>query len=235
MKKLALPFIFCVSTLFYFSCSSDIDNTTDNQQQESTSFQLKSMPSDSIAVAKRLYADMMQSQPYIDMKTSVRAFNTKIGYNKGVSFLTKAEWMQWINSNISKTNYTSVSQFEYMYNDFVNKSTIVRQRNQRLFSLLHTAANNDSVYSYIITPELQIVTPQPDIQSACEEACMDACTYNIDVEMEGYRQDLILADVLGSQEYRDMAIRDHDFMMNIIIPADLNLCMMECEQNGGSN
>ncbi|MEE1898074.1 hypothetical protein GN157_00295 [Flavobacterium rakeshii] len=234
MKKLALPFIFCVSTLFYFSCSSDIDNATDNQQPESVSFQLKSMPTDSINKAARMYVLMTQTQDYIGFKSSISAFNSKVAPNR-VSFSSKSEWMNWISGNISKTGFTTVTQFENMYDDFVTKFDLLMQNNDELFKLIELAANDTTTLLQIFQPELM---PQPeplgDVE-ACKEACMDATSTAIDVENHGFVQQLFLAVYyLRDYEFASSAIQDHEMAINHYIPMDLNICMHDCERNGGS-
>ncbi|WP_417356914.1 hypothetical protein [Flavobacterium sp.] len=235
MKKLALPFIFCVSTLFYFSCSSDIDNATDNKQPESISFQLKSMPTDSINKAARMYVLMTQTQDYIDFKSSVSAFNSKVVPNR-VSFSSKSQWMSWITDNISKTGFTTVTQFESMFDDCVTKFDLLMQNNDELFKLIEPAADDTTALLQIFEPELM---PQPEpLQDidACKEACMDATSTAIDVENHGFVQQLAMAVfILRDAEFATSAIEDHEMAINYYIPMDLNICMMECEQNGGSN
>lgn len=234
MKKLALPFIFCVSTLFYFSCSSDIDNATDNQQPETISFQLKSMPTDSITNAARMYVLMTQTQDYINFKSSISAFNSKVAPNR-VSFSSKSQWMNWITGNISNTGFTTVAQFEGMFDDYVTKFELLHQNNTDLFDLIEQAGDDTTALLQIFEPELM---PQPeplgDVE-ACKEACMDATSTAIDVENHGFVQQLFLAVYyLRDYEFASSAIQDHEMAINFYIPMDLNICFMECEQNGGS-
>lgn len=171
MKKILLPSIFCAFAFFY-SCSSDSDTVTDKNTQVNTESSANShrLNNTDLDTARQLYADMTKTTEYTDYKASLRAFNEKLHPNN-ISYVEKSDWMDWIRVNISATTFNSVQEFESMFDDSVNKLTILMDSNRTVYDFL---LNADVDQINIITkPERGFIPNPPVTTNGCIEDCMD--------------------------------------------------------------
>ncbi|AXG75038.1 hypothetical protein DVK85_12690 [Flavobacterium arcticum] len=189
--------LLCVLTLSFFSCSTENNDatTTENAASTSSAFQLKSLSTTDLGTAKQLYIDMMGTQKYSDYKSALAAFTDKLGLNK-ITGTTKIEWMSWINNNLNKTSFTSVTEFESMYDDSVNKLSIMIGANTALYDYMSKA----DVYQIgiILQPEHDNHTVDYPVQTnSCLDDCISICDSAQDVLQDQYDQNVQFAASAG--------------------------------------
>jgi hypothetical protein len=225
MKKQLLPLILVAFTLFTISCSTDNSNIPADNANTSA-IQAKSLGTSDFETAKRLYADMVITQDYIDFKSSIAAFTRKLEGNN-VMFITKSEWMTWITTNLSATSFTSVAEFEAMFDDAEYKMNVVMAANTTFYGLLAQADSNQ--YFYILHPGF--TTPEyPANPQDCTDDCITACELAIDAS-EAQREANMTYVSGADEEIRGLlqsivqGIYDEQFEQ---IVKDLNDCIGAC-------
>jgi hypothetical protein len=165
MKKLLYLVTAGIICLAYFSCSSENEVAIDDSSHAASAFRIADPD---VGTAKSLYITMMSSTEYNDLKSSIAAFNAKLK-NHDISFPEKAKWMAWINEEISTTSFTSVSEFETMYDDSVSKLAKMMAANKTLFDFLGKA-DNDQI-GIITGPEFD--PPGHTTESDCIDGCIE--------------------------------------------------------------
>jgi hypothetical protein len=173
MKKRFLTLIAGGLSLLSVSCSPENDVVTSSASgQNHSGFVTKSLPTKDLNDAVLLYTNMMGTQEYADLKASINAFNSKLYCN--VDFETKEEWVDWIRVNLSATGFSSLTEFETLYDATAANATVLIDNNDTLFRFFENA---DSPQIGVITaPELGADpgTGLPVPTNACQFACMDA-------------------------------------------------------------
>lgn len=179
MKKFTLPTLICVLSLSFFSCSKD--NSEIVSENQLTNYQLKALNTTDLATAKQLYIDMMATQEYANFKNSIKNFNDRLGVANQVSFETKAEWMDWIRSNILITAFTIISEFETFYDDSISKLDTMIAANSTLYNFMDKA--DSAEIGQIITPEFNDTIPggYPVTTNSCVDGCIDWCDSALDL------------------------------------------------------
>jgi hypothetical protein len=132
----------------------------------------KSLTITDVAKAAQLY---MKTQEYQDFKKSIRDFNSKL--SQSVIIENKADWMAWINVNLSSTSFASVIEFETMYDDFTNKAEILVLANAELFDLMKNSKVDQ--LQQILEPEFNHDFPVSS--SSCQDDCQATCNGQLDI------------------------------------------------------
>lgn len=231
MKKLTLPTILCLITLSFFSCSTENDDVTnETTTANEILFQAKSLTVTDLDKAKQLYIDMMGTQEYADFKNSIKNFNDKLGAANDVNFETKREWMDWINNNIANTSFTSVTQFETIFDDSINKSDAMVNANPTLFNYVKDADRGQILI--IFTPE-EGDGNLPDngyTPSSCLDDCIEEYETAYAAATEQYYDTVeqgTNGTFLGSVSIF-FGLRNYEHTINEVLPLNYNNCAGKC-------
>lgn len=129
-------------------------------------------------VAKKLFTDMINSNDYLAYKEVLSAFVTKLDGNTINLFKDKQEAMVWISTNISKTKFTSTTEFGNILDNMESKYSTVRQNNELLFSYMNKA--DEIQLLEIIKPSLGTI---PTVTTF--GACVDSCISDFEFGLNG--------------------------------------------------
>lgn len=180
MKKIILPLILCASAFFYVSCSTDSsDLSTDSNSNSSVVFNTKTLNTIDLEQAKKLFLDLYETQEYKDYLSSVTAINDKIQvYDIQDNLVTKKDWLNWVQNHISETSFSSINEFEIMFDDSANRLHTIMDDNATLYGYI--AGANSSQLTEIYTPSIPSPEPPVSNNNECVENCMDLCSAAID-------------------------------------------------------
>jgi len=177
------------------SCSDENDTIMNNTGVQTDAIAgHNKMGSTDLGRAKDLYAAMKASAEYGDFTNAVKSFNASLQVE--ISFGSKAEWINWLRNNISRTAFTSVSQFETKYDNMIVKFRAMKAANGTLYFLLKDTKQSD--LQVILQPE-HGYQGQYQTQSECEENCMDFCESSLDDNDTVLDYTLFLANTSSSE------------------------------------
>ncbi|QYJ68872.1 hypothetical protein [Flavobacterium litorale] len=225
MKQFTLPTLLCVLTLSFFSCSTDNNDTTTETTANTSNFQLKKSNKIDLATAKQFYVDMMATQEYTDYKSALATFTGKLLLNE-VRATNKAEWMSWINNNLNKTGFSSIAEFETIYDDTTNKLSKMISANIDLYDFI---GNADLIQvGEVLEPEFANHTVDyPSNTDTCLDNCIDTTDAQLDELETQYTQNLQLAALSGDFGYT-VAVEANYENAYIEIALDFNACAGAC-------
>lgn len=214
MKNLFLGLI-AIAFFTIFSCTNQEDVTVNNSSQ------LSRISSDNINYAKELYEIMILTNDYNNYKSSRTSFVNDMNGNI-ILLRTKTEYMVWISENLHLTNFTSVSDFERSLDEMVQKQSILRQNNSKLYEFLDVADADE--YLVIIESNLgKIIAPSSS--SSCSGGCMDSCEHTLDNIENGTALNQAL---YGGNPFTDAIIDAMYWSMFQSAVYDLNSCLAGC-------
>jgi|GEM_PF-3766033 len=222
MKKLLLVLVTIVSSLFYLACSSEESVTISDRNT------LAHRLSDPVEVGKGLYMDMMLTPEYTTFKISMTAFNNKLK-NNTVTFDTRAEWINWIDTNVSLTEFTSKNEFETMYDDMASKFDDLVKQNEELFDII--AGSNAEQIQGIHQPEYDSYPVIGNPLNQCEEDCMDWFEGVEDLLRENLENAIVIANTATIPVIRTEALAnayasyDRAYQSNALL---MNACFGTC-------
>ncbi|MEL1243689.1 hypothetical protein AAEO56_05405 [Flavobacterium sp. DGU11] len=221
MKKFLLP-IGIIALSMFFACSSENDATSSQTINTTAAYRIGSMD---VSTAKQLYLDMTKTNEYIDFKKAIKDFNSLLGANE-VSFESKAKLMAWINSNLSKTSFKSVTQFETMFDDSVNKGQILIDANTKLFGYLGKADKDE--IAIIVAPEIGdgSIPDYTASPSSCLDDCIAAYETAYEQATEDYYGDLDTpsGDIFSAISLV-LNLSDYEHTIYVDLPYQFNNCV----------
>lgn len=194
MKKIFLFFALGLVSTIYLSCSDESDSLSESTNDvKLASRETSSLSTTEVKDAQKLYLAMISTAEYKSFGVLIDSFNEKLNGNK-VSFSTKTEWVDWINGNISKTRFSSVSQFNSMYDNLAVKLSGLTTNNAHLFYLLNRA--NEVEFIKISTyPRFNYQTTG---SVSCIVNCMNIHSAAIDAARATYESRMRLARMFTS-------------------------------------
>ena len=225
MKKILKPLVLVVITFISVSCSNENENVS-NPSENLSSIQFKNLSTTDIETAKRLYADLIQTDDYISFKASLRAFNEKVNVT-GLNFKSKAEWMNWISSNLNNTSFTSVVEFENEFDNSVGKLESIITANTTLFNII---GNANSLQLFEIMPPVHISPEYPPVPLDCLDDCIATYEAAEDQAYQDYYQDVENGSdgtLMGSIDIW-FAMQKLDEMVYTTLPLQFNDCVGAC-------
>lgn len=214
MRKLFFKFgiVFISVTLLTLSCSKESETDNNNLSAKVTQ--------NEVEIAKKLYEDMTKTTDYKDFRNSAKAYADKMNMNV-VILATKAQYIEWIGANMAKTKFTSIQQFTLMFDDVINKQSILTQKNADLYNYLEEADQKERLA--IMQPGLA-TPPTLAVTGGCAAGCMDDC--ESDMIANDYVRSLNYG--LGFSDYANgVAEGIYWSQMNWIIGM-LNSCLAGC-------
>lgn len=225
MKRNFIVSLALTLSVFMSSCSDDSDTIMNGTATENAvNFK---MAGTDVVRAKNLYAAMKSSAEYADFTKAVNSFNNMLVVQQ--SFESKALWMDWIKTNISKTRFTGTAQFETMYDAMITKFRVMKAANETLFSLTKNAAQSE--FHIILEPEFGYQGEYPVNTLACEDNCMDFCESSLDDNDAVLEYTLSLANSSASDSECESlsvwAYQHHSQFYNAIVYL-FNECLGNC-------
>ena len=112
---------------------------------------------------------MINSNDYLAYKEVLNAFVSKLNGNTINLFKDKHEAMDWISKNLSKTQFTSTTEFSEMLDNMTYHQSTLMDKNKDLYIYLDSA-DSEQVLE-IIKPSLG-TTPTVTTFGACADSCI---------------------------------------------------------------
>jgi hypothetical protein len=179
------------------------------------------LTSSELATAQSAFRTMIGTSDYRDYKNARSSFLANMNGNL-VFFRTKAEYMTWITSNLSRTAFTSISAFESSLDNMVAKQANLRAKNVSLYKFMD---NSDAdQWLSIVQPSLG-VPPIPNITNSCSDGCMNDCSQTLDNIEQGTAFNQAM---YGGNAFTDAIIDAMYWSMFESAVDDLNSCLAGC-------
>lgn len=210
MKKITLPLVLAVLTIANFSCSNESSNEV--PPSTSSAIAYKSLNTTDVETAKRLYADMIASEDYINWKSSIREFNDKILVP--ISFKSKTEWMNWLSTNLSSTTFTNAAEFEISYDNLIGKLETIMAANEDLYLLLEDATISQLQQ---IIPSIHLIAPE---YPSAPFDCLDDCLTEFD-------NGVFAAEQAHLEAFNDALFSDGPFEELLCVEQELEYALWE--------
>ncbi|MDV6168642.1 hypothetical protein R1T16_09420 [Flavobacterium sp. DG1-102-2] len=153
MKKFSL-FLAATFLVIFAACSNE--ESTDNNANSRAGFQQKSGSSR----LDSLYNEMVTSSDYIELKSLRNSFNNKMHYTGPMMDLKPGEeFLDWINANISDTDFISYNQAVAEWRLITDKTLLVFQANLGFYDALAAEPEGSKAYYNHLINELPQLTP----------------------------------------------------------------------------
>ena len=220
-------------SLFVFSCSSEDsiekeqDALTNDTPSQSQAYRLGQTD---LAVAQQMYLDMMRTQEYIDFKAASANFRSKFNGNE-ITFKTRQDGVDWITNNLGKTSFTSVTEFETIFDEAVAKTNAWINANPTLFDFIKAADKEERMI--IFKPE-EGDGSLPDYNgTVTTQSCMDDCVNAYETAYDEATDEYYdsIGEPDGSIGYAILTflnITDYENTIYETLPLAYNNCMSAC-------
>jgi hypothetical protein len=215
IKLLVLP----VLAIVLFACQPE-DAAAPKQSPASVSKHLKISSTD-VATASTLFKNMITTTDYKNYEAARNVLVSNMNKNI-VQFYTKADYMNWISANLSKTKFASVSSFEAMFDDMVAKQSILRANNVKLYGLLDEA---DDKQLLIIMQPVFAIPPVVNQTNPCQDGCINTMNGTLDAIELGTA---FAYAFYGGDPISDAAIDWMYWTMFEVCIDHFNICMSGC-------
>lgn len=143
--------------------------------------------------AKQNFLSVTGTQDYLDYKVALKVFVDKMNGN-AVFFATKEEYVEWIEANLSQTNFSSVEDFISSMNDMIAKNYIVENKNKALFKFIEKL--DSSHFLEVMQPSLATM---PTITTF--NSCIDDCISDYEFATNGNEYAYSFDYNTGSHEF----------------------------------
>ncbi|GGB73489.1 hypothetical protein GCM10007424_11750 [Flavobacterium suaedae] len=139
--------------------------------------------------------------------------------------------MDWIRNNISNTSFTSISQFEILYDNSISKLDTMISANKTLYDFMDKADSSD--IGQIIAPEFNDTVPggYPVVTNSCVDNCIDWCDSALDLIDSILQDSLAIAETATySTVYLQATLSAYQAHANqyISVTGQFNQCIGTC-------
>lgn len=171
MKKRILQIALASMFIFYASCSNESDVITQESGTNSSIVKSGGLSQTELEDAIRLYNDMIETTEYKAFDLLLEEFNWKMNVeNENMpTFVSKDEAMIWINNNLARTNFSSISEFESDYDNLTGAMGNIMSNNMGLYDAFSGATLDQTIE--IMNPKNPSVE-YPTGPNACELGCI---------------------------------------------------------------
>ena len=218
MKKINFPIIAIVMSIITFlviSCSQDentIEKNSNSMSQRIANPTVKDLQDEFIQI--------MQTSEYLDLEKNITTLTNGLNGNKEVPIDNKEVFAAWINSNLSKTNFTNSTEALNLYDEFLTLSENYINKHKAFYDDLESSNFTKGEIALILKPQLLSAPIQTtNNASPCQNYCMDECEANIDFLNAGYVEHNGWATPRGRFKY---------WISYAWIVTDFNNCMSGC-------
>lgn len=213
MKKIKLIVSLLIVTVATFVAVSCSESETTSKEENNLMYR-NAKPS--VNKMKEEFAQIMNSEDYINLEKHMVTIAKAVGKDNIIPFDSKENFEEWININISKTNFESKESAMEMYNKFIELSDNYMLKYGYFYEDLKLLAKDD--VHLVLEPQLQ-TSPIITTQGACQNHCMDECESNIDFLDAGYIEHNGWATPRGRLQY---------WISYTWIVGNFNNCMSSC-------
>lgn len=191
MKNLKMTFV--IVTIFIATYTISVSCTENDNKEVQNSSVTARLSDNEINKLKADFLVIMQSNEYTAFHNYVRVMGVKMN-NENFVFSSRQDFVEWINSNLNKTLFTTTDEAINLYDDTRKELSDLRLKYSDFYNSLMSCSTDEILV--ICAPEM--VHPILKIaQSDCQNTCVDAAELSFHFSDQAYTYLLNSSDDFG--------------------------------------